>query len=284
MYGLMYALAVTAAILIVRRRWRNARRRSRTRLRRRDLGLPGRAARRPPLLRHHQLQRNAPHLVRPDRGLGRRARDLGRDRRRAPRSASGASTGRASRSPPSWTAPPPPCSSPRRSAGSATTSTRSSSAARPRCPGASRSHPPTAPRATSTTPPSSRPSSTRSSGTSPWPPSSSGSATTARSSPPGLFALYVAGYSAFRIFEESLRVDPAHHILGQRLNFWVAIVLTLVGVAWFVWTQRRSPEPTIRRSSTRSSDAREPVDPRDDLTLTRPRIWASLGVGRREMR
>src|SRR5580693_7219281 len=26
--------------------------------------------------------------------------------------------------------------------------------------------------------------------------------------PPGLFALYVAGYSAFRIFEESLRVDP----------------------------------------------------------------------------
>ena len=25
--------------------------------------------------------------------------------------------------------------------------------------------------------------------------------------PPGLFALYVAGYSAFRIFEESLRID-----------------------------------------------------------------------------
>ena len=38
--------------------------------------------------------------------------------------------------------------------------------------------------ATSTTPPSSRPSSTRSSGTSPWPPSWSGSATTARSSRP----------------------------------------------------------------------------------------------------
>jgi prolipoprotein diacylglyceryl transferase len=63
--------------------------------------------------------------------------------------------------------------------------------------------------------------------------------------PPGLFALYVTGYSAFRIFEESLRVDPAHHILGHRLNFWVAIVLTLVGATWFVWTQRRrDPEPT----------------------------------------
>ena len=59
-----------------------------------------------------------------------------------------------------------------------------SSAAPPPSPGASRSHPPTGPRATSTTPPSSRPSSTRSSGTSPWPPSSSGSATTARSAPP----------------------------------------------------------------------------------------------------
>jgi prolipoprotein diacylglyceryl transferase len=57
--------------------------------------------------------------------------------------------------------------------------------------------------------------------------------------PPGLFALYVTGYSAFRIFEESLRVDPAHYILGQRLNFWVAIVLTIVGASWFVWTQRR---------------------------------------------
>jgi prolipoprotein diacylglyceryl transferase len=67
--------------------------------------------------------------------------------------------------------------------------------------------------------------------------------------PPGLFALYVAGYSAFRIFEESLRVDPAHHILGQRLNFWVAIVLTIVGLAWFAWTQRaeaRDPMPPVK--------------------------------------
>ncbi|HEY2478044.1 MAG TPA: prolipoprotein diacylglyceryl transferase [Solirubrobacterales bacterium] len=65
--------------------------------------------------------------------------------------------------------------------------------------------------------------------------------------PPGLFALYVTGYSAFRIFEESLRVDPAHHILGQRLNFWVAIILALAGAAWFLWTQRRpgTDEPPV---------------------------------------
>jgi prolipoprotein diacylglyceryl transferase len=56
--------------------------------------------------------------------------------------------------------------------------------------------------------------------------------------PPGLFALYVTGYSAFRIFEESLRVDPAHHILGLRLNLYVAVVLTIAGGTWFVLTQR----------------------------------------------
>jgi prolipoprotein diacylglyceryl transferase len=56
--------------------------------------------------------------------------------------------------------------------------------------------------------------------------------------PPGLFALYVAGYSAFRIFEELLRVDPAKHILGLRLNFFIAGVLTVVGLTWFVRTQR----------------------------------------------
>jgi prolipoprotein diacylglyceryl transferase len=59
--------------------------------------------------------------------------------------------------------------------------------------------------------------------------------------PPGIFALYVTGYSAFRIFEELLRVDPAHHILGERLNFWVACLLTLMGAAWFLHTQRAGP-------------------------------------------
>ncbi|MGD9736706.1 MAG: prolipoprotein diacylglyceryl transferase [Solirubrobacterales bacterium] len=57
--------------------------------------------------------------------------------------------------------------------------------------------------------------------------------------PPGLFALYVAGYSAFRIFEELLRVDPAHYFLGQRLNLYVACMLTVAGAVWFVAIQRR---------------------------------------------
>jgi prolipoprotein diacylglyceryl transferase len=67
---------------------------------------------------------------------------------------------------------------------------------------------------------------------------------------PGLFALYVAGYSFARIGEELLRVDPAHHILGLRLNFYVATVLCLAGLAWFVRIQRGAKltaESTVRR-------------------------------------
>jgi prolipoprotein diacylglyceryltransferase len=70
---------------------------------------------------------------------------------------------------------------------------------------------------------------------------------------PGLFALYVAGYSGFRIFEELLRVDPAHHILGLRLNFFVATILCLAGVAWFIRLQFGAR--AARRLGTRGGPA-----------------------------
>ena len=54
---------------------------------------------------------------------------------------------------------------------------------------------------------------------------------------PGLFALYVAGYSLGRIGEELLRVDPAHHILGLRLNLYVAAILFVGGLIWFFHIQ-----------------------------------------------
>ena len=240
----MYVLAVAAAILITRPSLGEAQGGppDRSGLRHRALGLPCRADRRPHLLRHHQLGRSAAApVVGAVRDLGRRPRDLGRDRRRHRPSASGACAGPASRSPSSWTRQRRRCSSPKRSAGSATTSTRSCTAAPPRLPGASRSTPPTGPRATSSTRPSSRPSSTRSSSTSASPPSWSRSAPAPSIRPPGLFALYVTGYSAFRIFEESLRIDPAHHLLGLRLNFFVAALLPLTGALWFLWSRRDRP-------------------------------------------
>ena len=60
--------------------------------------------------------------------------------------------------------------------------------------------------------------------------------------PQGLFALYVAGYSGYRIFEETIRTDSSAYFLGLRLNFFIAITLTLVGLAWFVLVQRHGQE------------------------------------------
>jgi prolipoprotein diacylglyceryl transferase len=64
-----------------------------------------------------------------------------------------------------------------------------------------------------------------------------------RIKPPGLFALYVFGYSAYRIFEESLRVDSSVYIFGLRLNLYIASVLAVVGAVWFYLSQRRPERP-----------------------------------------
>jgi len=67
-----------------------------------------------------------------------------------------------------------------------------------------------------------------------------------RIKPPGLFALYVAGYSGFRIFEETQRIDYSQYILGMRLNFFIATLLCLAGLLWLVAIQRSG---TLRRRS-----------------------------------
>jgi prolipoprotein diacylglyceryl transferase len=65
----------------------------------------------------------------------------------------------------------------------------------------------------------------------------------ARIKPWGLFALYVAGYSGYRIFEETIRIDSSEYFLGLRLNMFVAIALTIVGLVWFVGAQLRPERP-----------------------------------------
>ena len=59
---------------------------------------------------------------------------------------------------------------------------------------------------------------------------------------PALFALYVSVYCAFRTFEETLRIDPAHHFLGMRINFWVSLACFVLSTLFFVWWQFRRPE------------------------------------------
>ena len=71
---------------------------------------------------------------------------------------------------------------------------------------------------------------------------------------PGLFPLYVAGYSLFRIFEETLRIDYSQHILGMRLNFWVALIGTLGGLLWFARIQ-------FKRVADGAPGDADPTDP-----------------------
>jgi prolipoprotein diacylglyceryltransferase len=84
--------------------------------------------------------------------------------------------------------------------------------------------------------------------------------------PPGLFALYVFGYSAYRIFEESLRIDSSVHIFGLRLNMYIASVLTVIGAVWFYRTQHRparalaavAPAPAPDPDPGPEEEARDP--------------------------
>ncbi|WP_084469070.1 prolipoprotein diacylglyceryl transferase [Nocardiopsis trehalosi] len=54
-----------------------------------------------------------------------------------------------------------------------------------------------------------------------------------------LFAVYVMGYCVGRFWIEYLRVDPAHDILGLRLNNWTSIAVFLGALAYFWWAGRR---------------------------------------------
>lgn len=81
----------------------------------------------------------------------------------------------------------------------------------------------------------------------------------------GLFALYVAGYSGYRIFEETIRIDSSAHFLGLRLNFFIALVMTIIGLTWFVIAQRRD-DPQLQEAPAGdgsagdgSADGEEPV-------------------------
>ena len=72
--------------------------------------------------------------------------------------------------------------------------------------------------------------------------------------PPGLFALYVFGYSAYRIFEEWLRIDSSVHIFGLRLNMYIATALAIIGAIWFYRSQRR-PDPAPVAAEAAADDA-----------------------------
>ncbi|MCT9930590.1 prolipoprotein diacylglyceryl transferase [Planotetraspora sp. A-T 1434] len=78
-----------------------------------------------------------------------------------------------------------------------------------------------------------------------------------------LFALYVAGYTLGRFWIEGLRVDPAHHILGLRLNQWTSVVVFLAALAYFWLTRNKTGEEPLGVTS-------EPGEPGDGGEVENP--------------
>jgi prolipoprotein diacylglyceryl transferase len=91
-----------------------------------------------------------------------------------------------------------------------------------------------------------------------------------RIKPPGLFALYVAWYTFLRFFLELVRVDPAKEFGPLRLNAWVSIVVFVLAIAAFVWSQRRDYEPKLPGGGRRAE--RAPPEPARKMAVPKGRV------------
>lgn len=103
------------------------------------------------------------------------------------------------------------------------------------------------------------------------------------------FALYVMAYTAGRAWIEYLRIDQANHFLGLRVNDWVAIVVFVAALIYFV--RVKGPQlilkPATDEASAATADASDETDgdavaPRDtgeasDLDADEPDEAPSLG-------
>ena len=54
-----------------------------------------------------------------------------------------------------------------------------------------------------------------------------------------VFALYIFGYTAGRVWIETLRIDEANLILGLRLNIWVSLIVLITASAYLIASKRR---------------------------------------------
>jgi prolipoprotein diacylglyceryl transferase len=88
--------------------------------------------------------------------------------------------------------------------------------------------------------------------------------------PSGLFALYVAWYCFGRFFEELLRIDPAHHFAGLRLNAWVSVILFVVSVLYFLRLQGVLGGPKLPRLKRRQKTPEE--EHRPAMAIPRGRV------------
>jgi len=77
-----------------------------------------------------------------------------------------------------------------------------------------------------------------------------------------VFWLYVVLYTAGRLWIELLRIDPANHILGLRLNVWTSIIVGLGALIAFIVVGRRHPgrEASVLLEPPAPADAQDAAD------------------------
>lgn len=83
------------------------------------------------------------------------------------------------------------------------------------------------------------------------------------------FALYVASYTVGRAWIEWLRVDPAHHILGLRLNDWTSMIVLLAAIAYLYLKRGDTTPERIRGdgpAGTTDETGTEPAAEPEDAT------------------
>ncbi|MGZ4603443.1 MAG: prolipoprotein diacylglyceryl transferase [Kineosporiaceae bacterium] len=96
-----------------------------------------------------------------------------------------------------------------------------------------------------------------------------------------LFATYALIYAAGRFWIEALRIDPANHILGLRLNLWTSLLVGLGALAYIIVSARLRPgrEESVYR------DHRDLAEPEEDAetspATTRWMAWVRSRPNRR---
>lgn len=73
------------------------------------------------------------------------------------------------------------------------------------------------------------------------------------------FAVHVAGYTLGRIWIEMLRIDPANHFLGLRINVFTAEVVFLGAVTFLIIKRTPREDPILLRGPDAST--KKPAEP-----------------------
>ena len=99
------------------------------------------------------------------------------------------------------------------------------------------------------------------------------------------FALYVAGYTLGRTWIEMLRIDPANHIFGLRINVFTSVIVFLGAVLFLILRRNRGREdPAVVWGPDRpgkSQAAREPATvPASTDAAAEPAAEPTMPIGR----